>query len=133
MKKPKIIRIFLITIFIISHYSCTNKKIESLSKNEVYADSIFTNKFDMRKPGFTGGDATYSVLLPDGRTVWIFGDTFIGEASPELTREKTNPMYIRNCFVVQNGDDMKTLHKGKHEDFISMAIPNEVENLENSY
>jgi hypothetical protein len=27
---------------------------------------------------WTGGDTTNSVLLPDGRIVWIFSDTFLG-------------------------------------------------------
>ncbi|MEO9802497.1 MAG: DUF5005 domain-containing protein [Reichenbachiella sp.] len=92
----------------------------------VYADAVFDKMFQMQGPGFTGGDATYSVVLPDGRTVWIFGDTFIGSVSQELTREKTDPMYIRNCFVVQDGEQMTTRHLGKPEEFRSMIIPDEV-------
>ncbi len=116
--------------------SCTNHRINepkttnSELDNRTLFDSIFYNKFQMRKPGFTGGDGVYSVKLPDDRTVWIFGDTFIGEVSDSLTRLKTNPMYIRNCFVVQDGEEMTTLHRGKPEEFISMIIPNEVSEKE---
>ena len=28
--------------------------------------------------GWLGGDAAYSVILPDKRVMWLFGDTFIG-------------------------------------------------------
>src|SRR5207244_1521048 len=28
--------------------------------------------------GWTGADGTYSVPLPDGRTAWLFSDTFLG-------------------------------------------------------
>ncbi len=28
---------------------------------------------------WTGGDRTASVALPDGRTVWLFSDTFLGQ------------------------------------------------------
>lgn len=89
-------------------------------------DSTFNIRFELYGDGFTGGDGTYSVELPDGRSVWIFGDTFLGEVTPELTREKTSPMYIRNCFVIQDGDKITTLHQGKPEEFKSMMIPPEV-------
>lgn len=118
----------LVLLLILTHfYSCKPDKNETMSQSDtVYKDSIFDRKFQMYGPGFTGGDGTYSVPLPDGRTVWIFGDTFIGEVTPELTRKKTNPLYIRNCFVVQDGTQMTTLHQGKPEEFNSMVIPNEV-------
>ncbi len=124
----KLIRFLIITAIIQTQISCSQNINKSSINKLVYRDSIFTKKFDLREPGFTGGDATYSVLLPDGRTVWIFGDTFIGTVSPEMTREKTNPMYIRNCFVVQDREVMKTITKGKLQDFISVSIPTEVEN-----
>lgn len=127
MMIPKTIKYFIFFVLFFVQYSCSIKTNSPDKKSEVRFDIEFTNKFDMRKPGFTGGDGTYSVELPDGRTVWMFGDTFIGEITDELTREKTNPMYIRNCFVVQDDDEMKTLHKGNLEDFISMAVPKEVE------
>jgi hypothetical protein len=123
----KTIKYFIFLTLAVVQFSCSIKSFTPLTNSSAHFDMEFNNKFDMRKPGFTGGDATYSVQLPDGRTVWMFGDTFIGEVTDELTREKTNPMYIRNCFVVQDGDEMKTLHKGKLEDFISMAVPKEVE------
>jgi len=116
----------LLTSFIFS--SCKKKEANIKIVSKVYQDTIFTKMFDMRDPGFTGGDATYSVELPDKRNIWIFGDTFIGEVSEDNTREKTNPMYIRNCFVVQNEYKMETLHQGSPEEFISMAVPKEVEN-----
>lgn len=103
-----------------------NKSEKSTAEPAVRVDEDFNKRFTMSGPGFTGSDATYSVALPDGRTVWIFGDTFIGTVTPEMTREKTDPMYIRNCFVLQDGDQMNTLHQGRPEEFKSMMIPDEV-------
>lgn len=37
-------------------------------------DTMFT-----RNDGWTGGDGAGTVLLPDGRVLWIFGDTWIGQ------------------------------------------------------
>lgn len=36
--------------------------------------------------GWLGGDAAYSVELPDGRTLWLFGDTFIGPEGADTRR-----------------------------------------------
>lgn len=103
-----------------------NQSSKNTTESVVRIDEGFNERFTMSGPGFTGSDATYSVNLPDGRTVWIFGDTFIGTVTPEMTREKTDPMYIRNCFVLQDGEQMTTLHQGRPEEFKSMMIPDEV-------
>lgn len=59
--------------------------------------------------GWTGGDSTYSIPLPDGRTVWVFSDTFLGKVSPQRSRPHGMP-YIHNSFVVQDGSSMTTLY-----------------------
>ncbi|HUR96809.1 MAG TPA: hypothetical protein VMZ26_01955, partial [Pyrinomonadaceae bacterium] len=33
-------------------------------------------------PGWTGGDSTYSLLLPNGDTAFFFSDSYIGESPP---------------------------------------------------
>ncbi|MBI1226631.1 MAG: DUF5005 domain-containing protein [Bacteroidetes bacterium] len=68
------------------------------------------NQLFTRYSGWTGGDATYSVPLPDGRTLWMFGDSFIGTVNPNRTRP--NSPFKRNAFVVQDGDEMTTLTGG---------------------
>ncbi len=65
------------------------------------------NQLFTRFSGWTGGDATYSVPLPDGRTLWLFGDSFIGTVNPNRTRPPG--AFHRNAFVVQDGDDLTTL------------------------
>jgi len=94
-------------------------------------DSSFTKLFIRDCCGFTGGDGTYSVLLPDGRTVWIFGDTFLGTVNSDLTREKQTPIFIRNSFVIQDGDSLTTLHQLRPPFDASMVIPALVESDEN--
>ncbi len=34
-----------------------------------------------RGPGWTGGDGGWSVPLPDGRVLWLFGDSFLGRVA----------------------------------------------------
>ncbi|MGH2714673.1 MAG: DUF5005 domain-containing protein [Thermoleophilaceae bacterium] len=62
-------------------------------------------------PGWTGGDGAYSVPLPDGRVVWIFGDTFLGGVGPDRRRSHESPM-VHNTLVVQHSGCLTTLHGG---------------------
>jgi hypothetical protein len=61
--------------------------------------------------GWTGGDSTYSVQLPDGRRVWLFSDTFLGPLDPDGARPTTAPM-VNNSFVVQRGNRFTTVTGG---------------------
>lgn len=80
--------------------------------DRIRKDTFFTRLFQGTGEGFTGGDGTYSVPLPDGRTVWIFGDTFIGGVNPDgKTRYRQTPIYIRNSMVVQDGTELETLYR----------------------
>ncbi|SMO89040.1 DUF5005 domain-containing protein [Gracilimonas mengyeensis] len=95
---------------------------------KVHADESYNTLFTRSGDGLTGADGTYSVLLPDGRTLWIFGDTFLGTVNPDSTRKRTDPMYIRNAFVVQDGMELTTLYNGDPAEFNSIMIPPEVVN-----
>lgn len=67
--------------------------------------------FDVRGPGWTGADSTYSVPLPDGRTVWLFSDTFLGVVDDRGGRDRFSPL-VNNTLVVQDGEQLTTLHGG---------------------
>jgi hypothetical protein len=62
-----------------------------------------------RLDDWTGADNTASVALPDGRTAWIFADTFLDRVNPDHSR--TNEDFIQNSIVLQRGDRLvDTLH-----------------------
>lgn len=69
------------------------------------------NAYSDTGKGWTGGDSTYSVRLPGGRTVWIFSDTFLGPVNPDGSRPITTP-FVNNSFVVQRGNAVKTVTGG---------------------
>ena len=73
-------------------------------------DTLFNNYSDSGV-GWTGADSTYSVRLPDGRIVWIFSDTFLGPVNADGSRPTTAP-FLNNSFVVQDGDQLSTVHGG---------------------
>jgi hypothetical protein len=70
---------------------------------------FFESLFNTFGGGWTGGDGVYSYALPDGRILWTFGDSFLGTVNPDYTR--SGPM-INNCFVIQDGTNLTTLHGG---------------------
>lgn len=97
-----------------------------VSNRTITIDTIFNARFFPKGEAFTGGDGTYSIALPDGRSLWIFGDSFIGNVTPDLKRIKTDPQYIRNCFVILGNDSLIMLQQGEPHEFKSMMIPPEV-------
>jgi hypothetical protein len=125
-------RIALLMSIVIVSGSCNSpvrkqKNSEDDMPRVVQIDSVFNNYFMPRGEGYTGGDGTYSVELPDGRTVWIWGDTFIGNVTADNRRIKTNPLYIRNCFtIIQEDGSLDTFQQGESSEWKSMMIPPEV-------
>ncbi len=77
-----------------------------------------------RSQGWTGGDATYSVDLKNGKTLWMFGDTFINQVSEDRSRPSFK--LINNSLVLQNGSEMTTYHGGTSVNPTAFAKPPEV-------
>lgn len=61
--------------------------------------------------GWTGGDSTYSLMLPDGREAWFFSDTFLGPVDADLGRPLTTP-FLNNSIVVDDGGGLSTVTGG---------------------
>lgn len=85
-------------------------KAPSKTPSDCRIDEKFTRMFARDCCGVTGADGEYSVLLPDGRTVWIFGDSFLGTVNPDRSREKRTPWFIRNSMAVQEADTLRSLY-----------------------
>jgi len=75
------------------------------------------------KASWWGADAAYSVPLPDGRSIWIFGDTLYGD---RRTIEGSEPRMVRNSIGISTcntGGDWKLDYvirrgdKGQSQDF----------------
>lgn len=75
----------------------------------VCRDSTYINLFT-RTEGWTGGDATYSVDLKNGKRLWMFGDTFIDQVSEDRSRPSFK--LINNSLVVQDRLTLQTIHGG---------------------
>ncbi|MEV4131875.1 fibronectin type III domain-containing protein [Dactylosporangium sp. NPDC049742] len=60
---------------------------------------------------WSGADSTTSVLLPDGRIVWLFSDTLLGTVNADHSRPRSSP-FINNSMVVQDGSALTTTLTG---------------------
>ena len=92
---------------------------------QVVPDISFNTLFRTENGGWVAGDATFSVALPDGRTIWLFGDSFIGTVNPDSSLAPGANM-IRNCAVIQEGDNLTAMYQGTFEnplDFVETDTP----------
>ncbi len=60
-------------------------------------------------PGWLASDGTLSTRLPDGRVLWLYGDTIIGNAANGRITHSDG--FMRNSMVVQDGTERTTLIK----------------------
>ena len=51
-------------------------------------DSTFDGYATQNGPGWTGGDGTYSLALPDGTNLFMWSDSYIGTVDP-TTRKRS--------------------------------------------
>ena len=61
------------------------------------ADALFK-----QRPRWLGGDAAYSVDLGSGRSLWMFGDSFVATSAKHVRSES---VMVRNSVALQTGSD----------------------------
>jgi hypothetical protein len=69
-----------------------------------YIDRTFTEYFRRTGPGWIASDGTISILLPDGKVLWLFGDTYIDDYHAADTSIPCL-FQIRNSMLVQDAHD----------------------------
>jgi hypothetical protein len=63
----------------------------------------YQTAFDARHGGWLGSDGAHQLPLPDGRILWLFGDTFTGEADANNVPLPGFRLYGGNSAIVQSG------------------------------
>ena len=69
-----------------------------------YSDKDFDGYF-LRYYGWNGGDIGISTLLPDGRSIWTWGDYHSGVVNSERNRLRELDQFPRNALMVQDGEN----------------------------
>ncbi len=83
-----------------------------VSGNFIGEDSVFNHYFRQDIGGWVAADATFSIALPNNKTLWLFGDTFIGSVNEENHTILAGSKFIRNSAVLQDGISFTTLYPG---------------------
>lgn len=71
-------------------------------------DATFNAFATQNGPGWTGADGTYSSVLPDGRHLWGWSDTYIGTVDPNTRMRQSYFFTAHNSLTVQNADNSMT-------------------------
>jgi hypothetical protein len=96
----------------------------------VTIDNQFKNLFYADSNGITGADGVFSIRLPDGSSVFLLGDCFLGKVENGTRDINTN--MLRNAFIIIDKDKtkVKALYKGTSNDPSTFMIPeNEIGDL----
>ena len=64
--------------------------------------STFDALVTQNGPGWTGGDGTYSTVLPDGRVLWGWSDSSIGTVDPITRLRQSYYPTAHNSLTIQN-------------------------------
>jgi hypothetical protein len=73
---------------------------------------------------WVGGDSTYSVVLPNGKTVWIYSDTFTGPVNPDGSIPWTND-FIHNSMLLDANGTMVTKRGGTASNPSALLSPSD--------
>ena len=113
-----------ITLFVIFMTSCQNT---GKQNRTVTVDNSFKDLFYADSNGITGADGIFSVLLPDGSSVFLLGDCFLGKVVNGA--RDINTTMMRNSFVVVNKEktDVKAIYNGVYDNPVTLMEPVNVE------
>ncbi|RCH53767.1 hypothetical protein DJ568_16140 [Mucilaginibacter hurinus] len=77
-----------------------------------------------RSSGWNSGDGAQSILLPDGRTVWLFGDSYVGDVTPDRKRIQNSKLaFINNAVMIQEGSNFTSRYGGTETKPKALLIP----------
>jgi Domain of unknown function (DUF5005) len=73
---------------------------------------------------WVGGDSTYSVPLPNGKTVWLYSDTFTGPVNPDGSIPQSGN-FIHNSMLVDTNGTMVTKRGGTASNPSALVSPSD--------
>ncbi len=78
-------------------------------------------------PGWAAADGTISIPLPDGKALWLFGDTIVDLPNADGSLRR-NADFVRNSAIIHDGASATTVMTGTTkdaDDFLKPADPSE--------
>jgi len=94
--------------------------------NEALVDTIMSKLlFPAGKNVLTGGDGAISIVIDKKKSLWLWGDSFVGESTGEM-RESTIPSIFGNVFILLDGDSARTIYGGTPEQPLPVIVSENV-------
>ncbi len=112
---PLLLVCFLLT-------SCTQPAVRYQPEN-VEPDVHFNQLFSPDSGGVTGADGLFSVLLPDGRSVFLTGDCFLGEVIDGGRSTETKMLNNSMVVISKDGKEASAIYRGSYDHPESLFEP----------
>ena len=89
-------------------------------------DHVFGKNIIQDNSGVTAGDGMYSIALPDGRSIFLMGDSYVGKVT-EGRRSTSDHMYRNTYNVYDNGKTtaLYAVNGGKSSAAVPPGVTNE--------
>jgi hypothetical protein len=129
------VNLFLVVLPVVFSVITVNSQQINPAFPDVEYDTLY-NSFFERDSGWNGADGAYSVLLPDGRILWTFGDTFFGPIDSGRVRNGEKNVMVRNSGIIQKGeetDSFVSLNSGFQKDTKTFVPYKDAEEHEHWY
>jgi len=116
-----------------------DKRADTLAqrKQEPNAVELFPQFTDRLMPergsGVTGGDGSISIDLQDGRSLFMWGDSFLGEVIDGKRPRETSKLVIGNIFTVLSHDTVLSYFRGTATHPESWLVPDTTKGTGNWY
>lgn len=110
MKKIHSVSYIIFALVLLScGYSCTSatSKESTHNSNSVEIDSVFCKTLmgNQNGKGVTGGDGAISIDMKDGRTLFMWGDSFLGDVKEDGSRSDSAVIVVGNVFTTIDKDN----------------------------
>jgi len=115
-----------VVIFLLA--SCGHAPVEELPE-EVGPDLHFNELFSPDSGGITGADGLFSILLPDGRSVFLTGDCFLGKVINNRRDEGTKMLNNSMVVISKDRSEAIALYNGTYDQPESLFVPRQEEEI----
>ncbi|MDR1173013.1 MAG: DUF4185 domain-containing protein [Bacteroidales bacterium] len=112
MKRLKRILSYLSVIIAVLPASCHGGATGN-SSNEAVPDTLMGKRlFPVGKDVLISADGVISIVVGKNKSLWLWGDSFIGESKGGDIRDSLSRMVLGNVFVLLDGDSARTICGG---------------------
>ncbi len=105
-------QVFVFAIALTMFAGCNNPKQEAVIDTTVEMDSVFCNRLlPELGGGVTGADGAISIDLKDGRSMFMWGDSFFGDVVNDV-RQPPVAFMMGNVFTTIDDKEIKNYYRG---------------------